>query len=319
MNKTKDAIRDFIGKTGHNDTTVHESVEPAVKRETVKPTEHQDINTAINKEVHQDHYHRTVQPIQDRQTLPEKHEHRVGGVQHRDYDHRDHETTKKTLAAENQKYKDERVIKDTTHTQSHAPTVQGEHVHHHVHETVQPVLHKETIQPNVVHTTVPIHETHHNAAQHHSTTSLPPVSMQEYEQQGGALGGRKERFDAFEGEPKTIRGTLSTMHDKQDSGLKNPPEGVFHGDYDPLDGGRHHVSGGPQVGKSATTVGTHPAVSAQSSAQKEYRDAGKGTTSAHTERDTSLVESGKKDHPSLLNKLNPMTDSNGDGKAGFMK
>jgi hypothetical protein len=29
-------------------------------------------------------------------------------------------------------------------------------VHHHVHEHVQPVINKETVQPHVVHTTIPI-------------------------------------------------------------------------------------------------------------------------------------------------------------------
>ncbi|XXH05271.1 hypothetical protein Hte_011696 [Hypoxylon texense] len=324
MNKTKEAIKDFIGKPGHHETTVHESVEPAVKREAVKPTQHEEINTAVNKEIHQDHYHRTVQPVQDREVLPEQHTHRVGAVQHRDHDHRDHEGTKRALAAETAKLKDERVVHDTTHTQSHAPTVQGENVHHHVHETIQPVIHKETIQPNVVHTTVPVHETHHNPAQHHSTTSLPPVTMGEYKQQGGALGGRQERFNAFEGEPKSIHGTLSNLHDKKDPGLKEPPDGVFHGDFDPLDGGRdHHVSGGS---KSGTVPGQgsgqvpSQGMSSQSSAQREYRDSGRGGAGVQTGRQTTTADttSTRKDS-SLLNKLNPMTDSNGDGKAGFMK
>ncbi|KAI1799463.1 hypothetical protein F4811DRAFT_565543 [Daldinia bambusicola] len=293
MNKTKEVIRDFIGKSGHHDTTVHESVEPAVKKETIKPTEHEEVNTAVDKEIHQDHYHRTVQPVHDKEVLPEQHQHKVGAVQHRDYDHRDHENTKKALAAENDKFRDEQVVHDTTRTKEHAPTVQGEHVHHHVHETIQPVLHKETIQPNVVHTTVPIHETHHNPAQHHSTTSLPPISAEEYRHRGGALGGEKERFDAFEGEPRSIRGTIETMHEK----------------------GRGAGTGtGTGVGASTgSTTGTTQGMSSQSAAQREYRD-GAGRTSG-----TSDVTGVRKENPSLLNKLNPMTDANGDGKAGFMK
>ncbi|KAK6953467.1 hypothetical protein Daesc_005771 [Daldinia eschscholtzii] len=344
MNKTKEVIRDFIGKSGHHDTTVHESVEPAVKKEVIKPTEHEEINTAVNKEIHQDHYHRTVQPVHDKEVLPEQHQHKVGAVQHRDYDHRDHDTTKKALAAENEKFRDEQVVHDTTRTKEHAPTVQGEHIHHHVHETIQPVLHKETIQPSVVHTTVPIHETHHNPAQHHSTTSLPPISAEEYRQRGGALGGEKERFDAFEGEPRSIRGTIETMHEKG-RGLQHPPEGVFHGDFDPLDGGRdHHITGGSKTGGvSSSTTGTGAGVgtgtgvgvgsgpganqgmSSQSAAQREYRDSARGTSGTsgnlHSERtsDVSGTSGTRKEHPSLLNKLNPMTDANGDGKAGFMK
>ncbi|OTB04986.1 hypothetical protein M426DRAFT_11075 [Hypoxylon sp. CI-4A] len=285
MNKTKDAIRDFIGKSGHHDTTVHESVEPAKQHERIKPTEHEEVNTAINKEVHQDHYHRTVVPVHDREVLPEQHQHKVGSVQHRDYDHRDHDITKRALAEENEKFKNHRAVEDTTHTKAHAPTVQGEHVHHHVHETIQPVVEKETIQPNVVHTIVPIHETHHNQAQHHSTTNLPPISMEEYKRKGGALSGEKERFDAFEGQPKTIHGTLETMH-KKERGLEHPPDGVFHGDYDPLDGrGDHTVGAGSKTGRIAP--GVNQGMSAQSSAQRDYRDAGRGTTTGTTAGTTS--------------------------------
>ena len=70
--------------------------------------------------------------------------------------------------------------------------------------TIQPVINKETIQPSVVHTTVPVHEVHHNAPQHHAASALPAMSMSEFKQQGGSLGGREDRYDSFEGEPKPI-------------------------------------------------------------------------------------------------------------------
>jgi hypothetical protein len=67
------------------------------------------------------------------------------------------------------KYKDTSTVHDTVHTSSEAPTVAGERWHHHVHEHIQPVIEKETVAPKVVHTTAPIHETHHAAAAHHGT------------------------------------------------------------------------------------------------------------------------------------------------------
>ncbi|KAF2202120.1 hypothetical protein GQ43DRAFT_369834 [Delitschia confertaspora ATCC 74209] len=202
MDKVKQTIQDFTSKAGHKDTTVHETVAPAVKHEVVKPHEHEEVNTAVDREVHQDHYHRTVQPVQDRDVLPEQHKANIAAAQHREFDHRDHEATRANLAAEQQKFKDQKVVEGTSHTQSTAPVVAGEHVHHHVHETIQPVIEKETVQPTVVHTTVPIHETHHQAAKHHGATELPPVTMDEFKQKGGVLGGREEHYDGFEGEPK---------------------------------------------------------------------------------------------------------------------
>jgi hypothetical protein len=130
MDKAKAAITDFMGKSGHHDTTVHEAVAPAVQHEVIKPHVHEEVNTAIDKEVHQDHYHRTVQPVQDRDVLPEQHTAKLGAVQHREFDHRDHDATKRNLVEEQAQFADERKIDDTTHSQSVAPTVGGEHVHH---------------------------------------------------------------------------------------------------------------------------------------------------------------------------------------------
>ena len=75
-------------------------------------------------------------------------------------------------------------------------------------QTIQPVVQKETIQPSVVHTTVPIHEVHHNEAKHHASSALPAVSMADFKKQGGSLTGREERYDGFEGEPRAVGGAL---------------------------------------------------------------------------------------------------------------
>lgn len=66
----------------------------------------------------------------------------------------------------------------------------------------------ETVEPHVVHKTVPIHEIHHKTPQHHSANALPAVSIEEFKKQGGSLKGREERHDFFPGEPK-VRTTPS--------------------------------------------------------------------------------------------------------------
>jgi len=194
MGKTKKAAHNIMSKAGHHDTTVYEQVAPAVKHETVKPTRHEEVDTSIDKEIHQDHYHYTVQPVKDTKVLPEQHRHRVTGTQHRDFDHRNHKATQEASRAEAGKLHNQRVVTDTTQTQSHAPVVQSERFHHHVYKTVQPLIEKEVIQPEVVHTTVPVHEVHHLAASHHPTTNLPPVSMNEFKKQGGTLSGSERYF-----------------------------------------------------------------------------------------------------------------------------
>ncbi|KAF4535840.1 Allergen protein [Lasiodiplodia theobromae] len=211
MEKAKAAVSDFMSKAGHHDTTVHERVQPAVTHQTVKPSKHENVTTAVDKEIHQDHYHTAVQPIQEREVLPEKHHHNLAGVEHRKFEHGDESEVQQRLKKEAAQFKDESIRQEEHHTRSTAPQVAGEHVHHHVHETIQPVVQKETIEPHVMHTTVPIHEIHHNAPQHHSTSALPPVSMDEFRRSGGTLTGRDERYDGFEGEPRNIGGSSSNI------------------------------------------------------------------------------------------------------------
>jgi len=219
MDKAKEAVSSFLSKAGHHDTTVHESVAPAVINETVTPTRHENLTTAVDKEVHQDHYHTSVQPVHDREVLPEQHHHNLGAIEHREHHHDNKEEIAQKLEQEKAQFKDHSVRSETKHTQSAAPTVVGEHVHHHVHENIQPVVHKQTIEPHVVHTTVPIHEVHHNAAQHHTTSALPAVNMSDFMKQGGSLTGREERYDGFEGEPRSIGKAYDT--ETKHSGLRD--------------------------------------------------------------------------------------------------
>jgi len=79
---------------------------------------------------------------------------------------------------------------------------------HHVQETIQPVVQKQTVEPHVTHTVVPIHEVHHNAASHHATSAFPAVSMAEFKKAGGVLTGGEERYNKFEGEPKSMMGEV---------------------------------------------------------------------------------------------------------------
>lgn len=125
----------------------------------------------------------------------------------------------------------------------------------HIHETIQPVVHKETIQPNVVHTTVPIHEVHHNKATHHESTALPAMTMDEFKNKGGSLHGREERYDEFEGVPKNIgggtAGGFGAVRDVH-GGNVGGSEHHRHGDYN--DAPNHR---GVAAGAATGTAGPH--------------------------------------------------------------
>jgi hypothetical protein len=224
-----------------------------------------------------------VQPIKDREVLPEQHSHNMAGVEHRNVKHGDDSHVKQRLAAEQAQFKNHREVGDVQHTASQDDTVSGEHVHHHIHENIQPVIQKETIQPSVVHTTIPVHEVHQNEAKHHSTTSLPAVTMDDFRRQGGHLSGREERSDAFAGEPKIVGGALGGKGAHGTTSLTENDR-VGHGR------GQEHLGGTGTAGTGMT--GTHP---------------GADTTS----------HAGKK--PGLMDRLNPTKDADGDGKKGLME
>jgi hypothetical protein len=273
MEKAKAAVSGILSKAGHHDTTVHETVAPAVTNETVSPTRHENVTTAVDREVHQDHYHTSVQPVHHREVLPEQHHHQQAAVEERQFNHGNKEHVAQKLQQEAAQFKHQSTRAEETRTTAAAPTVAGEHVHHHVHENIQPVVHKQTIEPHVVHTTVPVHEVHHNAAQHHTTSALPAVSMADFKKQGGSLTGREERYDGFEGEPRSIGNPLGSDHHQH--------------------GHQHGTNASSGLGHNTSTAGT--------------RDSGiSGVGSEHKKA-------------SLMDKINPKIDSDGDGKAGFMK
>lgn len=191
-------------KDGKHDTEIHEQIAPAVQNETVVAKQHEQQTVAVDREVHQDHYHTTVQPVKDQEILPEQHHHNLKATEHRSFEHDNPDQVKQRLAQEQAQFRDTSERVEGERTTSVAPTVGGEHVHHHVHETVQPVVQKQTIEPHVVHTTVPIHETHHNAAQHHAATALPALSMNDFKKQGGSLVGRETVHDKVSSRPNIL-------------------------------------------------------------------------------------------------------------------
>lgn len=236
MEAAKAAVSKLTSRQGHK-TEVNEVVNPAVTSETIKPHRHEEVTQAVDREVHQDHYHTTVQPISHQERLPEKHTHNMLPTEHREIHHGNDHETKSRVSAELGQFKDHSITHETRHTQAAAPTVTGEHVHHHVHETVQPVIHKETIQPEVVHTVAPVHETHHAGSQHHGMSALPMKTLDEFKGAGGVLsGGKHHTHEEYEGAPRPYNEKLSTTIEKVLPGHhhsgSNRDSGVALGDSD---------------------------------------------------------------------------------------
>ncbi|KAI9840157.1 MAG: hypothetical protein M1837_001870 [Sclerophora amabilis] len=321
MDKAKAAVGNFLHHSGHNDTTVHEKVAPAVTNETIQKAHHQETTTALDRERHQDHYHTTIQPVKDREVLPEQHSHNLASVENRHIQHGNDDDVRRRLEQERAQFHDTTTQASTRTTESTAPTVAGEHVHHHVHETIQPVVQKETIQPSVVHTTVPIHEVHQHEAKHHAASALPAVSMSEFKKQGGALTGREERVDGFKGEPKPVGSTLgSSGIDSHHRGTAGPHDSNVANKADPrvdsdLDGSRNagYSGSGTGAGYGNTTSGT-------TGSGAGYGSTGAGSTGLGTTNSSGYTGSTGPTGPHKsagLNKMDPRVDSDRDGKKGF--
>ena len=332
MEKAKAAVKSFTSKHGET-TDVHESVRAPVTDQHIKPTRTEEVTTAVDREVHRDHHHTTIQPLQHREVLPESHTHNIVDTEHREFrDQNNDSSIKQKLEAETAQFRDNSVTHETQHTQASGGTVQGEHIHHHVHETVQPVIQKETIKPEVVHTTVPVHETHHLGSEHHAASVLPTKRLEDFVGGGGDLSGqRAETHEHYEGAPKkynsefqndlkeflpghktdhsgttgsgiggtTGAGTTSTgIGGTTGSGIGGTTRsgGNYGSGYD------DNISSG--TGKTGTTVGS------QTGGPIGQRDLPSTNT-----RDVDTTTTKK---PSLIDRLNPMKDTDGDGKKGLM-
>lgn len=244
MEAAKSAISSFLHKDGSHKTDVDESVNPAVTSETVKPHRHEETTQAVDREIHQDHYHTTVQPIAHREVQPEQHTHNLAPQVERTIYHGDAEQDRSKVASELSQFQNTSTTAPTTHSTQAAPTAVGEHVHHHVHETVQPVIHKETVQPEVVHTTIPVHEKHHAPSEHHGISTLPMKTMDEVKNLK-LTGGDRSR-EEYSGHPRPYNQAFQTDPAPVD---RDPSSHL--GTHDPAKTG-HFGGSGPSSGVGQT-------------------------------------------------------------------
>jgi len=169
----------------HVDETVDVEVAPAVEHTHVKKEHETREQTSVEKEKHQDHYHTTVQPLKDTEVLPEQHNYSQE-TKTRNINNDDKAAKAKAEAdlAGFKNTKDEKQFESKTKE----PTKVEEHVHHHLHETVQPVIEKEVIAPSVSHHRVDVKEKIQEPSEHHGVTKNSAISVDEFK---GKLEGER--------------------------------------------------------------------------------------------------------------------------------
>lgn len=179
----------------------------------------------------------------------------------------------------------------------------------HVHETIQPVIQKEVIQPEVIHTTVPVHEVHHYAASHHPTSTLPAVSMDEFKRKGGKLGGAERHVHEFEGCPETAGG-----HTHQEGGNRNLNAAGTAGTVGTAGtartAGTAGTTGATRTAGTAGAAGAAGIAATTAATRASGRARSSSSSSASSLSDTERRSgAGLEKKPSLVDKLNPFASS----------
>jgi len=199
------------GNSGGEAPSLDQRMAPAVEHETVQKQHEQREQTVIDKERHQDHYKTTVQPLKDREVMPEEHRYEQGDVEHRHFQHDRDQEAKRAHERKQSQFKDTLHEAGVDRKTTSEPALTSEHVHHHLHETIQPIIEKgkfsaprvealrllswqdemeaidqllivhiETVMPSVTHKTNPIKEMHQERAVDEGVSTNKPISKEEF-------------------------------------------------------------------------------------------------------------------------------------------
>ncbi|KAK5121493.1 hypothetical protein LTR85_005326 [Meristemomyces frigidus] len=179
------------------DTTVEKDVAPAVEHETVTEDHKEEETTVIEKEKHQDHYHTTVQPLKDREVLPEQHDYEESSKERNI--NRDTGDAKAQNEAQLAQFQNTSQQAATKESKTKEAVVGGDHIHHHYHETIQPVIEKETIQPSVTHKTINVKENIQEQSENLGVTTAPIMSVDDFK--GGIAGEATKVERTHDGAP----------------------------------------------------------------------------------------------------------------------
>ena len=162
-----------------------------------RPTAH-----SAQREVRRDHYQTTFPTSSQRSVLPEQHHHHTHPTTRRTHGH-DPIPSLHTHPEAQHTFTD---APPSEPTYEDVPPRTREHTHHHIHEIVQPVIHKEVLQRHVIHTTVPVHELRHGEPRHHALGALPPTSVADFTRQRTLLEREGGVARTFEGAPPAALG-----------------------------------------------------------------------------------------------------------------
>jgi hypothetical protein len=217
-----DHVKNFLSSSHKGDSTeVCSETAPAVVQEHIKPVEKVEVTEAVDRERHIHHHQHRVQPVEAHEVKATEHKHNILPEVTREHKEDMLPEHREKLEAMRTQQQNVQQVGSVERTEAHQGAVANESVIHHVHETIQPVVQKETIAPTTVHTTVPIHEKIHEAPIVHEATTLPTVTLDEFKTKIGGAHSHKDgnhHHQFYQGEPRigggqtTTTGAATTTH-----------------------------------------------------------------------------------------------------------
>lgn len=236
MSGVTQGVKEFFSKSSKPETTeVCTDTAPEVVQEHIRPQERVETAEAVDRERHVHHLQHRLQPVEDKQTLDTKHINTTEPVIAREHKEEMRPEHQEALAKQRNLAQDTRSTGAVEKSGEHVGTALNEHQHHHIHETVQPVVQRETVDPTVVHKTKAVHERVEDAPIVHEVTTLPTISADKYAKNKSSLEGEGEHCSTFEGAPQ-VAGQSSNV-----SAENAAPDATSTGGHHSSKIGRAHV------------------------------------------------------------------------------
>ncbi|KAF3917357.1 hypothetical protein ABW21_db0202087 [Orbilia brochopaga] len=208
-----------------NSVDVKQETRPAVFHELIEEKEHENVTRAVDREIHQHHHHVYIQPVTETIVEDEQHHNRTVPTEHRTRHHGKEQEVATALAHERDQFRNTQHVLPATDATSTSNTVVGEHIHHHVHNIIQPVIERQRVVPHIVHTTVPIHEHIEHEPYIHKGTVLPAITLDEFLKRGYSLDGSKQPLRdpniVYEGSKEPFGGDNAAAHTQRNGAYEN--------------------------------------------------------------------------------------------------
>jgi len=195
-----ETIKKVLSPQKAHDTTLSTEIAPEVVHETVLPSERLEVRKDILQEHELHHHQQRVQPVTDQRILETQHKAQTLETEHHHLKNEMAHDDKTRLEGFHTQHRDEQNVADTERTRVDLDPTVREKFHHHIHETIQPVIQRETVAPTVVHTKGVVHEHIHDQPIVHDPTIEPAKTLEEFKshvQSFGSTGKSTETIQDY--------------------------------------------------------------------------------------------------------------------------